>query len=128
MKMMKVAVFSVAVSLAACALVVGGSSAQSKRQPTQLPPLPVKEKGFPSALAPVVEAEHAFAQRSIDEGMKPAFLAYAAPEGVIGNRQGPVNAIESWSKRDPAPAGLLEWWPTVADGARAGEMGRGSGA
>src|ERR1044072_5875935 len=123
MKMMKVAVFSVAVSLAACALVVGGSSAQSKRQPTQLPPLPVKEKGFPAALAPVVEAEHAFAQRSIDQGMKPAFLAYAAPDGVIVNRKGPVNAIETWSKRDPAPTGLLTWWPTYADVSRAGDLG-----
>lgn len=123
MKMMKVVVVSVAVSVAACALVVVGSAAQSKRAPTQLPPLPVNEKGFPAALAPVVGAEHAFAQRSIDAGMKPAFLAYAAPEGVIVNRQGPVNAIETWSKRDPAPSGLLTWWPTYADVSRAGDMG-----
>src|SRR5829696_9826545 len=123
MKMLKVVVSSVAVLLAACALVGRGSSAQSKRAPTQLPPLPVKEKRFPAALAPVVEAEHAFAQLSIDEGMKPAFLAYAAPEGVIVNRGGPVNAIETWSKRDPAPAGLLTWWPTYADVSRAGDMG-----
>ena len=123
MKMMKVAVLSVAVSLAACALVAVGSSAQSKRPPTELPPLPVKEKGFPAALAPVVGAEHAFAQHSIDHGMKPAFLAYAAPDGVVVNRQGPVNAIETWSKREPAPAGLLTWWPTYADVSRAGDMG-----
>jgi ketosteroid isomerase-like protein len=88
-----------------------------------LPPLPSKEKRFPAALAPVVEAEHAFAQHSIDRGMKPAFLAYAAPDGVIINRGGPVNAVESWSKRDPAPTGLLTWWPTYADVSRAGDMG-----
>jgi ketosteroid isomerase-like protein len=123
MKMLKVAVLTVAVSLAACALVVVGSYAQSKRLPTQLPPLPLKEKGFPAALAPVVGAEHDFAQCSIDEGMKPAFLAYAAPEGVIVNRRGPVNAIETWSQRDPAPTGLLTWWPTYADVSRAGDMG-----
>ena len=123
MKMMKVAVWSAAVSLAACALVAAGSSAQSKRLPTELPPLPVKGKGFPAALAPVVGAEHAFAQHSIDHGMKPAFLAYAAPDGVIVNRQGPVNAIETWSKRDPAPTGLLTWWPTYADVSRAGDLG-----
>ncbi|HWS85802.1 MAG TPA: nuclear transport factor 2 family protein [Pyrinomonadaceae bacterium] len=120
---MKVAVLSVAVSLAACALVGAGSSAQSKRLPTQLPPLPVRGRGLPAALAPVVEAEHAFAQHSIDRGMKPAFLAYAAPDGVIVYRGGPVNAIESWSKRDPAPTGLLTWWPTYADVSRAGDMG-----
>ena len=113
----------VAPLLCACVLFGRGSSAQTKRAPTELPPLPVKEKRFPRSLAPVVEAEHAFAQRSIDEGMKPAFLAYAAPEGVIVNRLGPVNAIESWSKRDPAPTGLLTWWPTYADVSRAGDMG-----
>lgn len=123
MKLLKVVLSSVAVLLAACALIGRGASAQSKRTPTQLPPLPVKEKRFPAALAPVVEAEHAFAQRSIDEGMKPAFLAYAAPEGIIVNRQGPVNAIETWSKRDPAPEGLLTWWPTYADVSHAGDMG-----
>src|SRR5215211_1358387 len=107
MKMMKVAVLCVAVLPAACALVVVGSSAQSKRAPTELPPLPLKEKRFPAALAPVVGAEHAFAQLSIDSGMKPAFLAYAAPDGVIVNLRGPVNAIETWKQREPAPTGLL---------------------
>lgn len=123
MKLMKFAVWFVVVSLAACLLMVAGTSAQSKRAPTELPPLPVKEKRFPAALAPVVGAEHAFAQLSIDQGMKPAFLAYAAPEGVIVNRRGPVNAIETWRQRNPAPAGLLTWWPTYADVSRAGDMG-----
>ena len=119
----KVLLSSVAVLLVACVMNYQDSSAQSKRKPTQLPPLPVGEKRFPAALAPVVEAEHAFAQLSIDRGMKPAFLAYAAPDGVIIDQRGPVNAVESWSKRDPAPAGLLTWWPTYADVSRAGDMG-----
>ncbi|HEX8189537.1 MAG TPA: nuclear transport factor 2 family protein [Pyrinomonadaceae bacterium] len=123
MKTMRVLLSSVAVLLAACALVGRGSSAQSKRAPTRLPPLPVGGKALPAALAPVVGAEHAFAQRSIDEGMKPAFLAFAAPDGVIVNRRGPVNAIETWKQRDPAPAGLLTWWPTYADVSRAGDLG-----
>lgn len=123
MRLTKVFLSSVALLLAACALSGGGSSAQSKRTPTQLPPLPLKAKGFPAALAPVVSAEHAFAQHAIDHGMKPAFLAYAAPDGVILNRRGPVNAIETWSQRDPAPTGLLTWWPTYADVSRAGDMG-----
>ncbi|MET0649855.1 MAG: nuclear transport factor 2 family protein [Pyrinomonadaceae bacterium] len=123
MKLMRVLLASVAVVLVACALNERGSSAQSKRAPTQLPPLPVREKRFPRALAPVVEAEHAFAQHSIDQGMKPAFLAYAAPDGVIVNRLGLVNAIETWSQRNPAPEGLLTWWPTYADVSRAGDVG-----
>lgn len=98
--------------------------AQTQSQPpASLPPLPVGEKGFPRALAPVVEAEQAFAQHSIDRGMKPAFLRYAAPDGVIISRGGPVNAIETWARRDPAPAGLLTWWPVYADVSAAGDMG-----
>jgi ketosteroid isomerase-like protein len=97
------------------------SASQSPRK--SLPPPPVKEKGFPRALAPVVEAEHAFAQYSIDHGMKDAFLRFAAPDGVIVGRGGPVNAIETWAQRNPAPAGLLTWWPVYADVSRAGDMG-----
>ncbi|MFL6334748.1 MAG: DUF4440 domain-containing protein [Pyrinomonadaceae bacterium] len=121
--MIKVLLVAVAVLLFACAWGGRGSSAQTGRAPTQLPPLPVGEAGFPRSLAPVVEAEHAFAQHSIDHGMKPAFLAYAAPDGVMVNRQGLVNAVETWSKRDPAPAGLLTWWPTYADVSHAGDLG-----
>jgi ketosteroid isomerase-like protein len=55
--------------------------------------------------------------------MKPAFLGYAAPDGVIVERRGLVNAIETWSQRNPAPTGLLTWWPTYADVSRAGDMG-----
>lgn len=123
MKKTKVVLACVAALLFACAWDGRSSSAQAGRAATQLPPLPVNEKGFPRALAPVVEAEHAFAQHSIDHGMKPAFLAYAAPEGVIINRTGPVNAVETWSRRDPAPTGLLTWWPTYADVSLAGDMG-----
>ena len=120
---MKVSPACVAALLLACACAGLGTSAQSRRAPTQLPPLPSGERNFPRALAPVVEAEHAFAQHSIDHGMKPAFLSFAAPDGVIVNRRGPVNAIETWSQRDPAPTGLLTWWPTYADVSRAGDLG-----
>ncbi len=117
----------VSAAVAALILAAGGgvASSQSSSPPTQqrLPPLPVKEKNFPRALAPVVEAEHDFAQHSIDHGMKPAFLRYAAPDGIIVNRTGPVNAIETWAQRNPAPEGQLTWWPVYADVARAGDMG-----
>jgi ketosteroid isomerase-like protein len=83
----------------------------------------LKERGFPRPLAPVVEAEHAFAQHSIDRGMKEAFLRYAAPEGVIIRADGPVNAVKTWARRNPAPAGLLTWWPVYADVSQAGDMG-----
>lgn len=88
----------------------------------QLPPLPVGDKDFPKSLVPIVEAEHAFAEYSIAHGMKDAFLAFAAPDGVIFRRT-PVNAIESWTQTTPAPAGLLTWHPTYSDVSSAGDLG-----
>jgi ketosteroid isomerase-like protein len=105
---------------AACGAAMSQSSSQTRHR---LPPLPVREKGFPQRLAPVVEAEHEFAQHSIDHGMKEAFLRFAAPDGVIIRRDGPVNAVEMWSQRNPAPTGLLTWWPVYADVSAAGDMG-----
>src|SRR5947209_2622659 len=88
----------------------------------QLPPLPTGDKNFPKSLAPVVEAEHAFALYSIEHGMKEAFLRFAAPDGIIFRRS-PVNAVEAWTQTNPAPAGLLTWYPTYADVSRAGDLG-----
>jgi ketosteroid isomerase-like protein len=103
-----------------------GAGSRAQRPRATLPPLPVKERGFPARLAPVVEAEHAFAQYSIDHGMKEAFLSFAAPDGVIF-RRGPVNAIEAWTQTNPAPTGLLTWWPVFADVSRAGDLGYTTG-
>lgn len=123
--LMKMKTAALVLSLLTLALSFGatGGAAQSAQSPWLiLPTLPVKEKGFPARLAPVVEAEHAFAQYSIDHGMKDAFINFAAPEGVLF-RRGPVNAIETWKNRNPAPTGLLTWWPSYADVSAAGDMG-----
>jgi ketosteroid isomerase-like protein len=125
MSLTKMTTVVLAALVAALVLVIGatGGAAQSTQSPWMiLPTLPVKKKGFPARLAPVVEAEHAFAQYSIDHGMKDAFLNYAAPDGVIF-RRGPVNAIALWKSRNPAPTGLLTWWPSYADVSLAGDMG-----
>jgi ketosteroid isomerase-like protein len=92
----------------------------------QIPPLPVNDRDFPKALIPVVEAEHAFAVTSAAKGMKEAFLSFAAPEGVIF-RRAPVNAIEAWTQTNPAPTGLLTWWPVYADVSSAGDLGYTTG-
>jgi ketosteroid isomerase-like protein len=121
----KMSFVALVASLLFVALAVGAThgSAQSTQSPWMtLPALPVKEKNFPARLAPVVEAEHAFAQYSIDHGMKDAFINFAAPDGVLF-RRGPVNAIEVWKSRNPAPTGLLTWWPSYADVSLAGDMG-----
>jgi ketosteroid isomerase-like protein len=123
MKSMRAALGVSLLAFASVASVASGVAAQSPQSPwMNLPPLPVREKGFPARLAPVVEAEHAFAQSSIDHGMKDAFLSFAAPDGVVF-RRGPVNAIELWRSRNPAPAGLLTWWPVYADVSSAGDLG-----
>ena len=101
----------------------GAARSQSQTPPRRLPPYPAEGQSVPRLLAPVVEAEYAFAQHSIDRGMKPAFLRYAAPDGVILNRDELANAIETWARRDPAPTGLLTWWPVYADMSGAGDMG-----
>lgn len=88
----------------------------------QLPTLPLGDKDFPKALAPVVAAEHAFAVYSIEHGMKEAFLRFAAPDGIVFRRT-PVNAVEAWTQTTPAPTGLLTWYPTYADVSRAGDLG-----
>jgi ketosteroid isomerase-like protein len=112
---------AVAFAFLLASVFAAGGAAQSSL-PTSLPPLPVNEKEFPQSLAPVVGAEHAFAQYSIEHGMKEAFLHFAAPDGVI-IRRAPVNAIEVWRQTNPAPAGLLTWWPVYADVSRAGDLG-----
>lgn len=117
------------VVLAAAALLVLAVAAPrgtAQAPAAKLPPLPIGEKNFPAALAPVVEAEHAFAEYSIAHGMKEAFLNFAAPDGVIF-RRGPVNAVEAWASTNPAPAGLLTWWPIYADVSRAGDLGYTTG-
>lgn len=119
--LMKMKTAALVLSFLALASVVG--AAQSSQSPWMiLPTLPVKEKGFPARLAPVVEAEHAFAQYSIDHGMKDAFINFAAPDGVLF-RRGPINAVETWKNRNPAPTALLTWWPSYADVSGAGDMG-----
>src|SRR5689334_9925186 len=113
MKRIRIAPAALVASLMLLVVMKGGAAQTARSSWMILPRLPVKEKGFPTRLAPVVEAEHAFAQYSIDHGMKDAFLGFAAPDGVIF-RRGPVNAIERWKSLNPAPTGLLTWWPSYA--------------
>ena len=82
--------------------------------------------GLPRRLAPMVQAELAFAAAARAKGMKEAFIEFAAPDGLLF-RRGAVNARELWMRTDPAPTGLLSWHPTYADVARSGELGYTTG-
>ena len=88
------------------------------------------KKEVPSpALGELVAAEKAFAQMGADKGIREAFLAFFADDGISFEPH-PVKTKESLSKR-PAPTGprtlLVEWEPTYADVSRSGELGYTTG-
>ena len=77
----------------------------------------------------IVAAEHAFAQTSIDEGQREAWLRWFADDGIMF-APGPVNAKEATAKRPveqkPFPATLF-WAPAYGAIARSGELGFNTG-
>ncbi|MGB8507334.1 MAG: DUF4440 domain-containing protein [Pyrinomonadaceae bacterium] len=85
-----------------------------------------QETGMTANLRAVVEAERAFSRTAGERGIKDAFIAFAAPDGVVFRRAA-VNARETWLATNPAPAGLLSWQPIYADVSRAGDLGYTTG-
>jgi ketosteroid isomerase-like protein len=73
----------------------------------------------------LVQAERDFARTASSQGMKDAFLAFAADDGIIFRRTA-VNAKQTWSQAE-APTGLLSWQPIFADVSRAGDLGYTTG-
>jgi len=82
-----------------------------------------------SAVQSMVETERAFARMSLDQGTRPAFVAFIAKEGILF-RPTAVKG-KQWMAEHPLPASdkraLLSWYPTVAGMARAGDMGYTTG-
>lgn len=79
----------------------------------------------PPALASLVEAERAFARRSLEVGWREAFLEYFADDG-ISFTPGPGNAKERLRQRPATPRPIpysLDWWPTYAGVSAGGDMG-----
>jgi ketosteroid isomerase-like protein len=73
----------------------------------------------------LINAERAFAKKSVDTNAKEAFLAFIADDGVLFN-PGPVSGKEAWEKR-PVPDYTLEWWPTYSDISRSADLGWNTG-
>ncbi len=77
------------------------------------------------ALGSLIDAELAFARMSLEQGIRAAFLANFAADGIVFE-PAPVHLREAWSER-PAPAdpkaSRLEWQPAQAGVARSGDMG-----
>jgi ketosteroid isomerase-like protein len=73
----------------------------------------------------LVAAEREFSARSVGKGMKDAFLAYLAEDGVLF-RPTPTNGKRAWEAREN-PKGTLTWEPTFAEVSHAGDLGVDSG-
>ena len=77
------------------------------------------------ALESLIAAERGFAKSSVESGMKPAFAAHLAENGIVF-RPGPVNGLRAWQSR-PLTDAVLEWAPAYAEVSGAGDLGFTSG-
>lgn len=75
----------------------------------------------PADVAPVVEAERAFARDAQTGGVNAAFLRHSAPDGIVF-QPGPVPAKAALAAR-PIPPIPLNWWPVYAGIAASGDLG-----
>jgi len=76
-----------------------------------------------AALDAMVDAERAFARLSAEQGMRTAFLAYIADDGV-GFRPGPIPLKETMRDDPEPPPGLrLQWEARYGDIAASGDLG-----
>jgi ketosteroid isomerase-like protein len=76
-------------------------------------------------LRSLVEAERAFARRSLDAGWREAFLEYFADDAISFAPE-PGNAKARLLKRPATPRPIpyaLDWWPVFAGISSAGDMG-----
>ena len=87
--------------------------------------VPVARAAGPTPLQSMVTAERAFSTRSVEHGMKDAFLAYLAEDGVIF-RPTPTNGRKSWQERE-SPKATLIWEPAFAEMSAAGDLGYDTG-
>jgi len=81
------------------------------------------------ALVSLIDAELAFARMGLEQGIRAAFLATFAPDGVAFE-PAPVRLVETWSARpaNPNPKALrLEWAPAQAGVAHSFDMGYTTG-
>ncbi len=82
-----------------------------------------------SALQSMVDTELAFARMSEERGIRPAFMAFIADDGILF-RPTAVKGKE-WMTEHPLPSSdkrpLLSWQPTFADIALAGDLGYTTG-
>jgi len=79
----------------------------------------------PDALRSLVDAERNFSRMSVEQGMRDAFLANMADDGIVFQPL-PVNARQVWGPRPKSSATLI-WEPAFAEIAAAGDLGYTTG-
>lgn len=74
----------------------------------------------------LINAEKSFAAYSVNHGTKDAFLNFTDSTGIVFDNAQPVNAIESWNKREKRPF-VLNWEPAFAEIASSNDFGYTTG-
>ncbi|HEX8476054.1 MAG TPA: nuclear transport factor 2 family protein [Pyrinomonadaceae bacterium] len=88
-----------------------------------------QEPNEPPALSALVEAERAFARTSVEKGVRDAFIAFFADEGINFTPH-PSKTKEEFLKTPATPTPppiTLNWEPIFADVSRAGDLGYTTG-
>lgn len=82
-----------------------------------------------SSLQEMIDAERAFARMSVEQGTRPAFIAFIADDGTLFRPKAVKG--KQWLIDHPLPPSdkrsLLNWQPTVAFMAKSGDMGYTAG-
>lgn len=99
------------------ALLLGAAPVHGQDTPAPPRKLPAS---LQAELDAVVQAERAFAQLSLDRGMKEAFLANLAADSILF-RPGPVDG-RSYIEKQPAAPIVLSWRPLHAGIAAGGDL------
>ncbi len=77
------------------------------------------------AAKPIIDAEHAFAEKAAKDGSKEAFLEYLSDDSIIFQPDR-TNGKEFWEKAKPSDS-LLSWFPVYADISTNGTIGYTTG-
>ncbi|MBS1654518.1 MAG: nuclear transport factor 2 family protein [Bacteroidetes bacterium] len=78
------------------------------------------------AVDDLLKTENSFAAYALAHGTKEAFLLFADSNGIVFSKGKPVNALESWAKREKSDA-VLKWHPVFAETAASGDFGYTTG-
>jgi len=71
-------------------------------------------------------AESAFAQESLEKGMRGAFLHALSDDGIVFE-PGPQNGKKAWEAKPEAGEGVLQWQPVLAATSTKGDLGYTTG-